>query len=163
MQRNDYSTVPWSESRAKEMLKAEIMSGDVTESSNYEQVYYSNSEYQKYPKKNFRTNMKNLISSIKKKEARALFDLNAVTNDKMLYPRPQLTSRGYPYWDTSDASRYLKWDIDNDVHNSMKMCDFYRSRPSYLLFPEKVFRNHVYQEVTSRLQTSYWLKKKGKK
>jgi hypothetical protein len=59
--------VPWAESKAKKFLIAEIMVGNITDSSKYDQIYYSNQEYQKYPKKNFRSNLKNLIISLEKK------------------------------------------------------------------------------------------------
>jgi hypothetical protein len=84
-------------------------------------------------------------------------------NFKVQLPRPQVTSRGYPFWDTSLASTYLKLDIDNELHITMSKEDFHRSRAEYLVFPKEIFRKHILQEVNARLQTSYWLKKKEKK
>jgi hypothetical protein len=154
--------VPWAESIAKEILITEIMIGTVTDESNYKDVYNSNPEYQKYKKENFRTNLKNLLKAVKKKEGKAIFDQNAVEHDRNLYPRGQLTNRGYPFWDTSEASKLLKEDIDNEQHKKMKAEEFWNSREAYKLFPKDVFRKHIYQECTKRLQSTYWLTKRNK-
>jgi hypothetical protein len=61
MATNNEKTLPWAESKAKEVLITKIMTGTVTEESYYMDVYNSNPEYQKYKKENFRTNLKNLI------------------------------------------------------------------------------------------------------
>lgn len=156
-------TVPWAQSNAKTLLKTEILIGDVTEDSNYLEVYYSNPEYQKYKKENFPTNLKNLLASIRKSEARAVFDANAVIQYQTMHPRQPLTNRGYPHWDTSEASRNLIQDIDSGFHKSMTLDELWNSRDSYKLFPKNVFRKHIYQECNKRLQTSYWLQQAQKK
>jgi hypothetical protein len=80
----------------------------------------------------------------------------------MNHPRQHLTSRGYPYWDTPEASKLLREDIDDEKHIAMDLNEFWNSREAYKLFPKDVFRKHIYQECNKRLQTSYWLKKKQK-
>jgi hypothetical protein len=45
--------IPWAESEAKKILTTEILLGSVTKESNYQDVYYSNQQYQKYKKSNF--------------------------------------------------------------------------------------------------------------
>jgi hypothetical protein len=135
----------------------------ITKTSDYEGVYNSRQEYKQYKKVNFKTNMKNLIDALTKKEEHATFDHLAATNDAILFPRAQVTSRGYPFWDTSEASACLKPDVRNGVHETMSMEEFHNSRDAYLAFPKDVFRKHVNQEVNSRLQKSYWIKKKQNK
>ena len=63
--------IPWKESEAKKQLVDAILCGDVTTDSIWTEVYDSNPLYQEYPRKNFRTNLKNLIKALEKREARA--------------------------------------------------------------------------------------------
>jgi hypothetical protein len=155
--------IPWAKSRGKEMLAAMIMIGDVDKHTNYERLYDSEPEFKKYKIHNFKSNVKNLIAALAKKEDHATFDHIAATNDAIRFPRSQVTSRGYPYWDTSEALAWLKPDVKNGVHETMTMEEFHNSRDAYLAFPKDIFRKHVHQEVSSRLQKSYWIKKMQKK
>jgi hypothetical protein len=70
--------VPWAESKAKVILTSKILVGNVTEDSDWQDVYYSFLEYQLYTKRNFQTKMKNLMKSLMEKEDRALIAKNAV-------------------------------------------------------------------------------------
>lgn len=135
------------------------MIGDVDKDSNLDEVFESQEEYKKYTKSNFKVNVKNLIAALTKKEDLATFDHLATINDAILFPRAEVTSRGYAYWDTSEASAYLKPDVKSGVHESMSMKEFYYSRDAYLAFPEDVFVKHVNQELNSRLKKSFWIKK----
>jgi hypothetical protein len=135
------------------------MLGDVNKDSNLDVVFESQEEYKKYEKSNFKVNVKNLIAALTKKEDHATFDHLAIVNDAILFPRAQLTSRGYPHWDTSEASAYLKPDVKNGMHISMSMEEFYYSRDAYLAFPQDIFVKHVHQELNSRLKKSFWIKK----
>ena len=154
--------IPWAKSKAKEILTILIMDGSIDESTDYVDVYNSDPEYQKYPKENFRTNLKNLIASLKKKEQWAAYDHRAIIADSIRFPRPQVTSRGHAYWDTSKVAELLKKDIDEKVNETMSMHDFHESNEAYLEFHYDVFRKHVHQEINSRLKKFFWLKKENK-
>jgi hypothetical protein len=154
--------VPWAESRAKEILTSEILEGNITDDSDWQDVYYSFAEYQKYEKQNFRSNMKNLLKALTKKENSALFDLQAVKDDRTCYPREEVTEQGYPFWDTSEASKLLKVDFDKDIIKKQSLDELWNSREAYKMFPKEVFSKHIYQEKKNRLQKSYWLSKNKK-
>jgi hypothetical protein len=155
--------IPWKKSKAKELLKTLIMEGEINESTDYAEVYYSELEFQKYPKANFRTNLKNLIAALQKKEEWAAYDNRALISDTIRFPRPQVTSRGHAFWDTSKAAELLKKDINEKVNETMSMHGFHESNEAYLEFDYNVFRKHVHQEMNSRLKKSFWLKKDSKK
>jgi hypothetical protein len=72
---------------------------------------------------------------------------------------------GKPYWAGSTAQRLLKLDVDAGRHNLFTPKQLYDYRIEYRHFSLEVFRNHIYQEAGSRLQSSYWLnrEKKAKK
>lgn len=149
--------VPWKFSQAKEIIKDEILVGNVTLETGWLAVYNRNPLYQQYETKNFRVNLKNLIISLTKKEENAVWETNAVLHDRSLHPRPQLTNRGYPFWDTSAAAIFLRDDVKDGLHNTMSVDQFWRSRAAYQQFPRNVFGKHILAESSRLLQTSYWL------
>lgn len=161
------SELPWKNSIAKALLESEILNGTVTEQSDATIVQLSNEEYQKYDKKRFKVNLKNLINALKKKESLALFDDEAVANDRALLPRPEATSSRnglqYPFWDTSNARELLALDITNNVHLTMKAIVLWNSRAEYKEFPREVFVKHIHQERAKRSKSLFWLKIEEKK
>jgi hypothetical protein len=150
---------PWAKSKAKEFLTILIMDGEINESTSYAEVYDSDPEYQKYPKENFRTNLKNLIAALRQKERWASYDHRAIISDQIRFPRTEVTSRGHKYWDTSEAAKLLKIDIEKKVNETMTMRNFYESNEAYLEFHYDVFRKHVHQQINSLLKKSFHLKK----
>jgi hypothetical protein len=70
-----------------------------------------------------------------------------------------LAVQGYPVWAGSEAARLLKIDVDNGRHLTMKPRELYAldDRPEYRIWPLKVFRKHIHQEVRSRKTQAYWL------
>jgi hypothetical protein len=154
--------VPWKLSTAKEILKDEILMGNVTKETSWLDVYNSNPQYQQYETKNFRVNLKNLLISLDKKEERAIWERDAVLHDRILHPRSQLTNRGYPFWDTSAASGFLRDDVKDELHKTMSVDQLWRSRVAYQQFPRNVFGQHILQESNRVLKKSYWLNKRKK-
>ena len=154
--------VPWKKSIARAMLEAEIMCGTVTEQSDAAILQLNNGEYQKYDKKRFKSNLRNLIGALKKRESLALFDNEAVANDRSLLPRPDATSSRnglqYPFWDTSNARELLALDVGNNLHLTMKPKDLWNSRAEYKEFPREVFIKHIHQERAKRSKSLFWLK-----
>jgi hypothetical protein len=144
--------VPWEESRAKEILTSEILEQNVADYSDWKDVYYSFAEYQKYEKQNFCSNLKNLLKALTKEENSPLFDLQAVNIDQTCYPQEEVTEQGYPYWDTSEASKFLKVDFDKDIINMQSLDELWNSHETYKMFLKEVFSKHIYQEKKNRLQ-----------
>jgi protoporphyrinogen oxidase len=54
---------PWIKSKAKALLKEEIITKTVTADSHPKGVHESHPQYKKYPFRNFKSNMKNLIKA----------------------------------------------------------------------------------------------------
>jgi hypothetical protein len=156
------SPEPWANSEAKKMLIVMINDGTITEDSNVEEVYNSQQEFQKYNIRNFRTNIRNLIAAIRRREECARFDTAALETFRELHPRPPVTHGDYPFWDTSEASRFLTFDIDNGRHLQMTPKQLRNTRQEYQAFPLNIFRKHLHQERQRRIKKSYWLYKKQK-
>jgi hypothetical protein len=151
---------PWHYSQAKQMLTKDILDGIITSESDEHLVFLSRAEYQIYNEAKFTRNLKSLLTSLNAKQTNAAFDATAVAHDINLFPRPMLSSNGYPFWDTSEAKQLLLCDINNNVDLTMTKEAFHQSREAYKLFPFKVFNKHINQERSQRLQRSYWQFKK---
>jgi hypothetical protein len=147
---------PWQFSHAKEKLVQRILEGEITADSNANIVYNSDPDFMVYDLRNFKTNLKNLIQSISRRVSNAEFDDAALAHDQSLFPRPNLTLGGYPFWNGSAAETALAEDIDNNLDRTITTQELWNSREVYLVFPFHIFSQHVRQERTSRTQSSYW-------
>jgi hypothetical protein len=153
----------WQDSNAKDILTLLILDGTVTEASDLDEVYELSDEFEKFNKAKFKRNAKALLDALDKKEERALFDSTAVAHDRMLHPRPELTSGGYPFWDTSEAKELLTSDIENGVDKTMTSRELWHSREAYKQFPRDIFIKHIHQERKSIAQRELNLLNKKKK
>ena len=63
--RNGTTTIPkWTTSKAREILREDIISGNVTDDMSAEDVYESNNEFKVFPFENFKTNLETLKNAI---------------------------------------------------------------------------------------------------
>lgn len=148
---------PWRYSNAKVLLIEDILAGRCDDLGP-EQVYMMRRAFQKYPFKNFKTNLNNLQQAIERDEGRADRDALAVAYDRQLHPPPAVTQpHNYPRWDGSEAQRLLKLDIAAEAHTQMTPEQLYFDKPAYREFPLEVFRKHLYQGRVTVLGRSYWM------
>jgi hypothetical protein len=157
------SAVPWAQSDAKQILEQNILEGLVTEKSNPDIVYTEHNEYSKYDRRQFKYHLKQLLKTLTRYEKNATYANNAVANAKKNHPRNELTVRGYPFWDTSQARLLLMNDISIGLTAQLKPRELWETRKEYKEFPLDVFRQHIYQENTRRKASAYWLSRKSKK
>ena len=66
-------------------------------------------------------------------------------------------------WHHSDAKYMLQQDINNGKHQEMKPELLYHTRKEYQDFDLKVFRDHIYQEVSRREKRAHRFAKKKKR
>ena len=149
----------WIKSKAKEILKKDLIDGIVNDSMVARDVYMMHEEYKEYDFKKFQNNFRSLKKVIKKHVGRAQVDHACLERDLEVHCRPDLTSAGFPFWDTSKARVSLKRDIDEGLHESMRPLELWQSRNEYQEFSLKKFRDHVTQEKRRRKQNAYWLHK----
>ena len=83
-----------------------------------------------------------------------------VQNNPILY----YSHKGYIQWQGSDQQRLLKKDIEDVIVEQFesRKQDLWLSRPEYHVFPLRVFRDKIKQEIRTA-KYLYTLKKKGKK
>jgi hypothetical protein len=112
----------WINSKAKEMLRNDIIAGKVTSKSlqEIEIVHQSHQEYAKWPLKNFKTNLKNLLEAIALDYQRMAEDAEAYGHDIALLQELQLDDLPEPTpWHKSDAKAFYLRTL---MLESMKQC-----------------------------------------
>ena len=92
---------PWKTSEAKKLLYNDILSGDVYETQELEEIYMSRPEYAHYDFDNFKVNLRNLRNAIKKKQMAAEIDENAYHHDMSIVP--SVLRRTGVFWPDSMA------------------------------------------------------------
>ena len=153
----------WRYSKAKEILRAAIISGEVTSNMNAKDVYEMNEEYKKWPYKNFPSNLKSLRDTVESLYSRMQSDCVAYGHDLTLLKKLRAGNPPIATWHRSDAKYILKQDINNGKHKEMKPMELYNMRKEYQAFDLKTFRNHIYQEVDSRAKRDHRFAKKKKR
>ena len=76
--------VPWINSKAKHMLREDILAGEVLDGMDPKVVYESRPEFQKFPYDRFRANLKSLHERIRKDRDRMEEDCEAYHADMSL-------------------------------------------------------------------------------
>jgi hypothetical protein len=145
------SATPWAQSRAKELLREDILDGTVPSDNNEldaKDVYKMRPEYKRYLFNRFKANLKSLREKIAKGNHYAQYDEEALKNDRLIYPIMAYDSATGKYrWDGSMAQKSLEKDISDGIDKQMSSCRaFWKSRPEYQLFDVVVFQKHVDQE-----------------
>jgi hypothetical protein len=151
---------PWRHSDAKKQLAKDILDGK-TDDKDPKQVHEMRAEYTEYKLANFRTNFKNLQTSLSTLQDRADDDEAAFIHDEGLNLRAN--NKPYPRWGGTEAEKLLQEDIDNGRNLTMKPRELQATRAEYSAYPLKVFRDHVQQEIRSRRERPYWMARKREK
>eukprot|EP00978_Attheya_sp_CCMP212_P016722 scaffold44014_cov56-Attheya_sp.AAC.4 len=160
---------PWKKSKAKELLKTDIIDGTVTDAMAPILVYAMRLEYKPYKLDNFRTNLRSLQKKIHTDYGRRDRDCMDYGHDRFIYDelrRQAVADNGgieVVPWHLSDAQSLLKDDITGGLLKVLKPSELWETREEYKEFSLKVFRNHIYQEVDRREKRRMNFKKKSGK
>lgn len=151
----DDAEVRWNESNAKATLYADLVSGDIPlippENEDEEDLmeYFmqrpevaNHGGFDKFPRR-----FKALRSQVKAGINRAADDQKAFDMFVKNHPKSTKAAGDYPEWEGSEAQALLKEDMLEGKHTTMQPEELYESREEYKLFPLKVFRDHIYQEI----------------
>jgi hypothetical protein len=155
--------VPWQNSRAKMLLRQDIVDGIVNESMEPKEVFQMRHEYPAYEYDNFKTNLTNLLEFIQQSRAKADSDSAALARDRRIRgPPPAQTSNGIPRWHGSDAQRLLKEDANAGLLEECTPMELRATRLEYQAFPKKIFSDHIHQEKRAGIGKSYWMVRRQK-
>ena len=86
----------------------------------------------------------------------------ALQHDRKLYPRQLKNSKGELVFDLHPAKLLLRKDVAERKHLMMKPMELQETRPEYLLFDRRKFKERIYQEVR-RVKFINWLEISRKK
>ena len=153
----------WISSKAKRLLRDDIISGAVTADMPAKDVYNMRPEYQEWPEKNFPTNLKNLLTKIGEDYEKARVDQMAYDHDLAHLRTLRAGQTQTLQWHRSDAKWMLIQDINMGKHELMKPAELRLTRAEYQEFDLKTFRNHIYQEVDKRMKRQFRFELKQKR
>lgn len=157
----------WAKSKAKILLRDDILIGAVTDRMSANEIFHSRPEFMEYDYEKFYTNLRNLRESLEKDQKRMQRDCEFYGHDRALLVSLRATNppRRDPEksWHKSKARKSLKKDIDNGKHFQMKPSELYMQpdRPEYREFEPEEFRKHIHQEVDERAARLVRMQKKG--
>jgi hypothetical protein len=144
--------VKWFSSKAKSMLRDDILAGNVHDKMCPNRVYQSRAEFQKFPFDRFKPNLKSLLDKIKLERKRMGEDVKAYGHDMALLVKnlkedqaDNPTAVVTMPWHMSEAKKLLQQDIADGRHTAMKPKELYNSREEYKVYALKTFRDHIYQ------------------
>lgn len=162
---NRQPNIKWGKSEAKQMLKEDIIMGFVRESSDPEEVYKMHEAYKQHKYKNFKTNLKNLLTNTRENYERMADDCDCYGHDIALLAQLRANEPPRPVpWHLSAAKNLLCADIGIGKHLTMKPKELYQDRPEYREFSLKVFRKHIYQELDKLAKKDFrWEKKQRRR
>jgi len=146
--------VPWAKSKAKELLRNDIILGKVNERVNAQEVYLMRPQYKDYAMDKFRTNLGNLIKAVRKDIERMRKDCEAYGHDRAVLAEQRCDideSRTFNSWHQSEARELLKVDMELGLHKEMKPKEeLWLSRQQYQAFELEVFRKAIYAAVDKK-------------
>ena len=156
--------VPWKHSRAKEILKKEIINETVKPDMTPEFVYSMHSIFSQYSFSCFKDNLKNLHEAVKRDIGQMERDALDYGHDLAIIRQRRITSgvTRIP-WHGSAARRLLVQDVREGKHKTMKPIEFYHSREEYKEYTLQKVRNHIYQEIDGEKKKAWRIEKKKTK
>ena len=126
------------------------------------EIWQSDPIFQQYEFEKFKDYLKNMANRTDARKKQIHDEYLAFLSDMRKLPASGMTSRGYPFWDTHDASELLEEDEESGKAKELKPKQLWKSRPEYQDFPLDVFRKHIYQLRYKRLATPFWQYKRNK-
>jgi hypothetical protein len=159
------SPPPWKDSKAKQILREDIISGFVPGSMSAKDAYNDEREgrkqlYAPYKFENFTNNLRNLRKQITTLQKLADEDSAALIRELQLYPPSEADPRGHPVWNGSKAQASLEQDVTAIIAGMLEKKPpklLQLSRAEYQLFPLTTFRDHYYKELIGRNESAYWI------
>ncbi len=156
--KND-AEVGWQYSNAKAALKAAIMEKEVplrpVENEDEDDLYAyfhcrpevaNHGEFEK-----FKSRLNALRDQIRNEMSRAEEDEEAFLIYVKNHPKATTSAMGnYPEWEGHAAQKLLQADMAQGYHLTMEPKELWLSEDEYVLFPLKVFRDHIHQETRTK-------------
>jgi hypothetical protein len=106
----------------------------------------------------FRTNLNSLKKSVRSEGQQINFDDNTVRHEAAKFPRKEVTSKGLPFYDTSEARKALVADVSSgkaELYQGHPR-DLRKTNNEYAKFPPIIFAKHVHREKQKVIEKVGW-------
>mmetsp|Transcript_7781 Transcript_7781/g.10204 ORF Transcript_7781/g.10204 Transcript_7781/m.10204 type:complete len:199 (+) Transcript_7781:103-699(+) len=139
----------WIKSSAKKLLAFDIWRGADLQLGGQlktaQGVFLMRQEYQRYTFEKFKSYLASLRKTMHVAKARVVIDDREVHKQLEQFLYAETTYWGYPSWRSHQAKHFLRFDKDEDKHNTHSPCDLWKSPIEYQEFPLHVFRQRIHQ------------------
>jgi hypothetical protein len=126
------------------------------------EIWQSDQLFQQYEFEKFKEYLKNMAHRTTARKKQLRDEYQAYLSDMEQLPMRDATARGYPFWNTHEASKLLEKDEMSGKATELKPKQLWKSRLEYQDFPLRVFRKHIYQLRSKRLAAPFWQYKRNK-
>lgn len=154
--------IAWVNSKAKKIILLDLQEGilpldsaEVSAREAWDKVYGKMIEFQDVPYEQFRDRLNSHRNQVTLLENQSFEGELALAHDRLLHPRQTHNHRGEPVFDLSSAKLLLREDVKNELHTTMDRAELQASRPEYMCFNIKVFKDRIYQEVRRKKFIAY--------
>jgi hypothetical protein len=153
---------PWAKSKSKALLRAGLLTGEITADMAPKDVFSIHPEENgKWKYSNWSGNLRTLSKAIVRDKGRMKDDVTSFANDFAIV-QGMRGANDKAVWHRSAAPKLLAKDVDEGKHLQMTPMELYDTRDEYKLFSLHVFRKHIYQEVDKRPKRAIRFEKKKK-
>jgi hypothetical protein len=99
-----------------------------------------------------------LKKSVTSERNQVNYDEHAVNHEAAAYPRKELTSRGLPFYDTSEAKKGLEAAVSDGTLEEFagRTGEFQKTNAAYLQFPSRTFAKHAHGERQKAIEKVGW-------
>ena len=150
---------PWKDSVAKEVLRADIRNGTVTEAMMPKEVWLSRPIFQLYDASNFAGNYRNLQATETLRGDNRRYQEASIRRDIDLFAGK--TERSGPVWGKR-MQALIEKDIDDDIDTVLQPKEFLRWRTEYAPFGSVYVGKRIAQERKKR-KFHNWVEWKNRK
>jgi hypothetical protein len=146
----------WIESTGKRLLINDLCNNNIANEGargDFKTIYKQRVEFGGDDDKEFKlfnSRLKSARKQVKAMKTEAEWNRVATAQYRQHHPVQAVDSNGKPRWQGSMAETFLKQDIADKKHESVKPQVLYYSRKEYQVFELSVFRGHIHQELSTQ-------------
>ena len=168
-QKQKPGNIKWPKSEPRNIVLDDLLKGvlpvdakELSAEDAWELSHKNMVEFKDVPFEQFKNRLRDHRRQMKNGLQRDNIEEEALQHDLKLYPRQLKNSKGELVFDLHPAKILLRKDVTERKHLMMKPMELQETRPEYLLFDRRKFKERIYQEVR-RVKYINWLEIQRKK
>jgi len=123
------------------------LDGELDAEDIYDSLFAGHPAFEDWPfaKELYDGRLSRLQDVIGKRQKWTDYDTVALKKDREIFPVRQFNSKNEPVWKGSEADTWLRMDIQDELHLTMKPKELWKTRECYQSFSKERFRKRIDQ------------------